>query len=140
MLPPFISRLISNVAPALLISLRRLIPLVIIVLHFTLTFSASSHEGKSLRATRSKNPPTLDGILSEEIWARASPTEAFTQKEPHVGEEASESTVIRVIYTDKSLFLGISCSDSSAKDIVATERRRDGDLLKDDSIWILIDS
>ncbi|MDA2935493.1 carbohydrate binding family 9 domain-containing protein [Acidobacteria bacterium AH-259-D05] len=93
-----------------------------------------------MRATHSKNPPTLDGILSEEIWGRTSPTEAFTQKEPHVGEKASESTVVRVIYTDRSLFLGIACSDSSAKDIVATERRRDGDLLKDDSIWILIDS
>ncbi len=79
-------------------------------------------------------------MLSEEVWNTASPTQPFTQKEPINGEEASESTVVKVVYTQQSLFIGIVCADSSPEDVVATELRRDGDLMKDDSIWILLDS
>ena len=78
--------------------------------------------------------------MNDEVWEAASQTEPFTQKKPTAGEEASESTVVKVVYTRHSLFLGIVCADSSPENIVATELRRDGDLTKDDSIWILLDS
>ena len=87
-----------------------------------------------------RHPPTLDGMLTEEVWKTASDTQPFRQKEPTAGEEASESTVVKVIYTQQSLSLGIFCADSSPESIVATELRRDGDLMKDGSIWILLDS
>jgi hypothetical protein len=79
-------------------------------------------------------------MLREEVWNTASSTQPLTQKEPIAGEQASESTVVKVIYTQQSLFLGIVCADSSPENVVATELRRDGDLTKDDSIWILLDS
>ena len=85
-------------------------------------------------------PPTLDGMLTEEVWNTASHTQPFRQKEPIAGQKASESTVVKVVYTQHSLFLGIVCADSSPENVVATELRRDGDLMKDDSIWILLDS
>ena len=110
------------------------------LLQLTPLFPSPSHGDQVLRAHFSTTPPTLDGVLTEEVWNTASPTQPFTQKEPMAGEEASESTVVKVVYTRQSLFLGIVCADSSPENVVATELRRDGDLTKDDSIWILLDS
>ena len=119
---------------------RRAILSAVFLLAWTPLFSSPSHGDQVLRAHFSETAPTLDGLLNDEVWEAASQTEPFTQKEPTAGEEASESTVVKVVYTRHSLFLGIFCADSSPQNIVATELRRDGDLTKDDSIWILLDS
>ena len=95
---------------------------------------------RELVAVRVQEPPVLDGVLDEALWESAPPTEPFRQKEPTEGQDASEFTSVKVIYTEDSLFLGIACLDSSPAEIVATELRRDGNLSKDDSVWILIDS
>ncbi len=95
---------------------------------------------RELVAVRVQEPPVLDGVLDEAVWGSALRSEAFKQKEPTEGQDASESTSVRVLYTENSLFFGIVCLDSSPTQVVATELRRDGDLRKDDSIWILIDS
>ena len=119
---------------------RKAILSAVFLLPWTPLFSSPSHGDQVLRAHFSETAPTLDGMLTEEVWNTASPTQPFRQKEPAVGEETSESTVVKVVYTPHSLFLGIFCADSSPQNIVATELRRDGDLTKDDSIWILLDS
>ncbi|MDA2933118.1 carbohydrate binding family 9 domain-containing protein [Acidobacteria bacterium AH-259-D05] len=104
-------------------------------------FSASSSsDTRVLRAVNAAEPPFLDGILDEAVWEGVPRAEPFKQKEPTEGRDASEPTYVKVIYTENSLFFGIVCLDSSPAEIVATELRRDGDLKKDDSVWILIDS
>ncbi len=104
-------------------------------------FSSPQDSGtRELVAVRVQEPPVLDGVLDEAVWGSALRSEAFKQKEPTEGQDASESTSVRVLYTENSLFFGIVCLDSSPTQVVATELRRDGDLRKDDSIWILIDS
>jgi len=95
---------------------------------------------RELLAVRVEKPPVLDGVLDEAVWESAPRTEPFRQKEPTEGQDASESTYAKVIYTEDSLFFGIVCLDSSPAEVVATELRRDGNLSKDDSVWILIDS
>ncbi|MEE2839094.1 MAG: carbohydrate binding family 9 domain-containing protein [Acidobacteriota bacterium] len=117
-----------------------LLLLTSLLLAITPVVSQSSHANRSLRALFSDAPPTLDGLLDESLWLTAPQAEPLTQKEPTEGDRASESTEIRVVYTKTSLFLAIVCADSAADDPIATELRRDGDLSKDDSIWILIDS
>jgi hypothetical protein len=117
-----------------------LLLLTSLLLAITPVVSQSSHANRFLRALYSDAPPTLDGLLDESVWLTAPKTEPLTQKEPTEGNRASESTEIRVVYTKNSLFLAIVCADSAPEDTIATELRRDGDLSKDDSIWILIDS
>ena len=95
------------------------------LLQWTPLFSSPSHGDQVLRAHFSETAPTLDGLLNDEVWEAASQTEPFTQKEPTAGKEASESTVVKVVYTRHSLFLGIFCADSSPQNIVATELRSD---------------
>ncbi len=104
-------------------------------------FSAPQETGeRELQALRVQDPPVLDGILDEVLWDSAQSTEVFKQKEPTEGSDGSEPTFVKVVYTEEALFIGTVCLDSSPAEIVATELRRDGDLNKDDSVWILIDS
>ena len=102
--------------------------------------SPPESDQRELLAVRVEKPPVLDGILDEAVWESAPRTEPFRQKEPREGQNASESTYAKVVYTEDSLFVGIVCLDSSPAEVVATELRRDGNLSKDDSVWILIDS
>ena len=95
---------------------------------------------RELLAVRVVEPPVLDGILDEVLWDSVQSTEVFKQKEPTEGRDGSEPTFVKVVYTEESLFIGMVCLDSSPAEVVATELRRDGDLHKDDSVWILIDS
>ena len=104
-------------------------------------FSApQERDERELRAIRAGEEPVLDGVLDEAIWGFAPRAELFRQKEPTEGQEGTEATYVKVVYSEDSLFFGIVCLDASPAEIVATELRRDGNLRKDDSIWILIDS
>ena len=118
-----------------------------IILHVVLfaawspSLSASSSPNlRTLKAVPAEQPPVLDGVLDDAVWQGVPRTEPFRQKEPTEGNDSSEITYAQVIYTEESIFFGITCLDSSPAGIVATELRRDGNLNKDDSFWILIDS
>ena len=103
-------------------------------------WASSNLNSRVLQAVQVAKAPVLDGILDDAVWEGVPRTESFRQKEPTEGDDASEPTYVQVIYTEESLFFGITCLDSSAAGIVASELRRDGNLSKDDSFWILIDS
>ena len=84
--------------------------------------------------------PVLDGVLDDALWAATPPLSRFLQRDPSQGEPATEETEVRIVYTPEAIYLGVSCLDSNPDLIVATERRRDQDLTKDDSVAILLDT
>lgn len=91
-------------------------------------------------ATRIEHAPKLDGSLSDPVWLTAPPINDFRQQEPNEGAKASEGTEVRILYTDRALFFGISCFDSEPTRAMATEMRRDVSQDLDDSFEIAIDS
>ena len=84
--------------------------------------------------------PVLDGILDDAAWQAAVPLDHFVQRDPQQGEPSSEPTQVRVVYIAEAIYFGFLCRDSNPDRIVATERRRDQDLSKDDSVAILLDT
>ena len=64
----------------------------------------------------------------------------FSPEGPAGRGTASEYTEVRILYTRKAIFFGFRCDDLQAGEIIATERRRDQDLTKDDSVAILLDT
>ncbi len=84
--------------------------------------------------------PTLDGVLDDAVWSEVSPITAFRQRDPSEGEPPSEPTQVWIVYTSEALYFGFRCYDSQPSQIVSTERRRDQDLTKDDSVAILLDT
>jgi len=92
----------------------------------------------------------LDGILDEVAWQQADRGTGFVQREPFQGEAATEQTLVQVVYTEDTLYIGIRALDSDPSRIIAKEMQRDGGgggggyggsiLESDDSIVILLDT
>lgn len=86
----------------------------------------------------------LDGILNEPAWQECVPITELLQQQPDEGKPVSERTEIRILYSPKTLYIGVSCYDREPGRIVARKMRREessrGDLMfSDDSIHIVLD-
>lgn len=101
---------------------------------------AQYHGRKSVVARATSEAIAVDGVLSEADWNKAQPSSGLTQKEPREGEASTETTEIRVLYSPTTLYIGVLCADSSPSGIIASERRRDGDLTGDDTITLVLDT
>ncbi|MEJ2239070.1 MAG: DUF5916 domain-containing protein [Gemmatimonadales bacterium] len=66
----------------------------------------------TIRAVRATTPVVIDGVLDEPSWQLADSTTGFTLNLPRVGYPASESTVVRVLYDEKRLYIGATMYDS----------------------------
>ncbi|MFC2164459.1 DUF5916 domain-containing protein [Acidobacteriota bacterium] len=96
---------------------------------------------RTLRAVKVVTPPKLDGFLEPEIWDQALAATNFIQKQPDEGAPASEATEVRILYDDKNLYIGVMCFDSEPEKIIATEKKRDSEQIKDnDHIQLLFDT
>ena len=95
---------------------------------------------KIAHAVRVDSAPRLDGTLTDPLWQTADPITDFRQREPHEGQAPTERTEVRILYTRHEVYFGITCYDSDAKGIVATELRRDLSQALDDYLEIIIDS
>ena len=95
---------------------------------------------QAAQAFRVDRAPRLDGTLNDLLWQRATPVTGFSQREPFEGQEPTEKTEVRVLYTRGGIFFGVTCFDSKTTGIVATELRRDLSQELDDYFEIIIDS
>lgn len=95
---------------------------------------------QTAQAFRVDRAPRLDGTLNDLLWQLATPIRGFLQREPFEGQEPTERTEVRVLYTKSAVFFGVTCFDSNPSGIIATELRRDVSQELDDYFEILIDS
>ena len=95
---------------------------------------------RSARAAKVNEPPILDGIVDEEAWLAAPALTDFVQAEPLEGEPATEKTVVRVLYDERAIYVGVICYDTDPSGIVVTDSRRDSSLLDMDSFQIIFDT
>jgi len=82
----------------------------------------------------------MDGTLADPLWSRATPVGNFLQREPYEGRTPTEKTEVRILYTEREVYFGITCFDSNPKGIISTELRRDVSQELDDNFEIVIDS
>src|SRR4051794_445705 len=95
---------------------------------------------RTAQASRVDRAPKLDGTLNDPLWQQATAVKNFLQREPYEGQEPTERTEVRVIYTNDTVFFGITCFDSDPRRIIVTELRRDVSQELDDYFEIVIDS
>jgi hypothetical protein len=84
--------------------------------------------------------PTIDGKLTEEVWSLAPAQGNFIQREPQYGKPASEKTEFRILYDDKTLYIGVWVWDSDPSGIMGSEMKRDAGLNKGDQLKINLDT
>jgi hypothetical protein len=61
----------------------------------------------SLAPTRTPEPPRVDGLLDDPIWATAARADKFVQEQPVEGAPATERTEVAFAYDRDALYVGI---------------------------------
>ena len=82
---------------------------------------------------------TVDGSLSEPVWARAARLTGFRQYEPVDGRPAEERTEARVFYSQDAIYFGVIAYAKTPGSVRATIADRDN-LENDDRITIYLDT
>jgi hypothetical protein len=90
-------------------------------------------------ATTAPSAIRVSGEVSDEVWQRVTPIDAFVQREPQEGGVPSQRTEFRVAYDSATLFVKVRAFDTESARIVSYLTRRDADS-PSDWIRILIDS
>ena len=101
---------------------------------------APETERPTMAATRVEQGPTIDGDLSDAVWAESNVGADFVQHEPLDGVPATEQTEVRVVFTDSTIYFGITAFDANPDAIIAKEMERDSRIFQDDSIILLLDT
>src|SRR6187399_1583559 len=79
-----------------------------------------------LKATEIHSSIKVDGLLNEAAWAANDSAAHFIQVEPYQGNATKFPTVLKVLYNETHLYVGVVCYDSSGrKGIRVTELYRD---------------
>ena len=84
----------------------------------------SPPELAAVRLAPDAPPIKVDGALTEAIWQGPGSAD-FRQREPNVGDPASESTEIRVAYDGTTLYVAIRARDSDPDRIISRILQRD---------------
>jgi hypothetical protein len=91
-------------------------------------------------AVRTAERIRVDGVLNEKAWLEHAGVGELVQQDPQPGAAPSEPTEVRLLYNDSALFIAVRCRDSQPGQLRATQMQRDGSLLFDDHIQILLDT
>lgn len=91
-----------------------------------------------LTAARVSTAPVLDGRLDELTWKRAKGSDAFTQKLPTPGKKPRYRTLVRVVYDDEAVYVGVDCEQTDDA-IIARLTRRDRQV-EADAVTVTLDT
>ncbi len=97
-------------------------------------------DARQAAAIRIAEPVRVDGVLNDAAWLRNGSIGDLVQVEPKTGAPPSEPTRVWVAYTRDALYIAVRCEDSQPGRIVATEMLRDGFLISDDNVEIVLDT
>jgi hypothetical protein len=83
----------------------------------------------TVRAVRLASPLRLDGQLDEPFYREVPAMSGFIQMEPANGAPASERTDVWLAFDDEQVYVSVRSHDSQMDRLVATEMRRDSNVM-----------
>ena len=111
---------------------------------FAQSFDIKTVDPETFRAIAFKitdaQRPDIDGKLTDEAWSLAPAQGNFIQREPSFGAPSSEKTEFRILYDEKTLYIGVWVWDSDPSGIMGSEMKRDAGLNKGDQLKITLDT
>jgi hypothetical protein len=84
--------------------------------------------------------PVIDGVLDEAVWTTAATAGDFVQFEPEFGVASPFRTEVLIGYTSETLYVAFRNIDPEPGRIAAAVTSRDGELERDDSVAVLLDT
>jgi len=104
-------------------------------------FFKPNHIRRELKAVKIITNLKIDGELNEPEWELTKGASDFIQVEPMQGKPSQFVTIIKVLYNQKFLYVGVICKDPKGrKAIMATDFARDFDILKHDLVDLAFDT
>ena len=91
-------------------------------------------------ATFPATPIRVDGSLDDPVWAQAGIVPDLTQQAPKPGQATPYQTEIRVLADSRNVYFGVTCIDPDPGAIALHTMQRDGNMLGDDTISIVLDT
>ncbi len=82
----------------------------------------------------------IDGVLDEPIWSSTETATHFQRVQPTDTGFASSQTEVRLTYTESTLYMAITCFDSTAGKRPVESLRRDFNFGKNDNFLVFIDT
>lgn len=95
---------------------------------------------RTVSASRLSGDVRIDGRLDDASWMHADSTGAFVQSWPSAGAAATERTMVRVLFDDDALYVGIRAYDAHPDSIAAQLARRDATGIYSDWLHLMVDS
>lgn len=96
-------------------------------------------EAPEIHALQTSERIKVDGKLDDAAWAKATPVDRFTQRDPEEGKPVSERTEVRILIGEDALYVGARLYDREPRKIRRRLVRRDEDLASD-YFALLLDS
>ena len=93
---------------------------------------------KSIEAKRIDDKLIIDGDLSEEYWKNAKIASDFITYSPSNGKSPYQKTKVKILYSDKAIYFGVSLYDSSPDSILLELSTRDQENTNTDNFEIEI--
>ena len=82
-----------------------------ILISFTILSTTFSQVKKSVEAVHISTPPTIDGILDEEVYQHAKPADDFVQIQPYNGRPSMQPSEVYFFYDESAIYVGAMLHD-----------------------------
>ena len=106
--------------------MKKLFPLLCFVFVSNSLFA----QEKNLEALKINASIKIDGVLDEEVWAKAAIADSFIENSPNFGAISKHPTIVRVLYSDQAVYIGAYMYDDPKK-IRKQLTSRDGEQRQD---------
>jgi Carbohydrate family 9 binding domain-like/Domain of unknown function (DUF5916) len=97
-------------------------------------------ENKAFSIVRTLQAPVIDGDLTDSVWQDAAVIDDFHQIDPEDGAPATEATIVRMLYDDDYLYIGVDLRDSQPDAIRASQLIQGKQFFSDDRFHFMLDS
>jgi hypothetical protein len=93
-----------------------------------------------LRAGRTTDPIQLDGRITEAAWFTADSIDGLTEVEPVAGARPASHTVVRVLATDREIYVGVVAWNPPGVRTTSYSKARDSDPDNEDYLGLVFDT
>lgn len=98
------------------------------------------NEKPGIKSTVAQQSIRVDGHLDEQDWLNADSITSLRMIEPIQDGEPTFQTTIKVLTSQKNIYVGIMCYDNDPSEIVAFSKARDSELEDEDYLKIIFDT
>lgn len=115
--------------------------LTLLLLCLPLALLAQPQPRPAMSPVRVETGPQLDGeVRNDPVWGQIQGSDQFWQTTPDEGQPVSQSTHVRVIYTDQAIYVSFVCYDEDPDAIIISDAMRDSNLDESDSVKFILDT